>query len=336
MNETINLRRLCAMISEYTGWNEAESEKFIDAIFEYIATSLETSGIAQLPGLGNLKVDHEACDIIFSPDNAIAEAVNEPFSFFEAVELNVESDVLDKETNTEMESDNDSDKDKEPEAPQAEIEPEHCEPMMDLEDITSISTTDNSGNDVCQGDDYIDESVPDEDMEAEDNIEIIRETKAWPVMAGVALGLVTGMIIGFFGHDRFVGSNTTIQEESDSIQEVVTTIQHTPVDTVAVYLLDPPEPISPETKHSESPIITDTVTAHRFLATMAREYYGVMEYWIFIYEENRDILPANPNKIKPGTAVVIPPLEKYVPDGNATKGRAEAARRISRLERSLH
>lgn len=335
MNETINLRRLCAIISEYTGWNVAESEKFIDAIFEYIATSLETSGIARLPGFGTFKVDHEACDVILSPDNDIAEAVNEPFSFFEAVELNVESDVLDKEDNTDIESDNDSDKDDVPVAPQTVIEPE-CEPMMELGDITSVSTADdNSDNDICLEDDDPDQSVPAEDIDAEDNIEIIRETKPWPVMAGVALGLVTGMIIGFFGHDRFVGADTQIQEESDSTQVVVNP-QHAPVDTVAVYLLDPPEPIAPETKRTESPIITDTVTTHRFLATMAREYYGIMEYWIFIYEENRDILPANPNKIKPGTAVVIPPIEKYVPDGNATKGRAEAARRISRLESSLH
>lgn len=38
---------------------------------------------------------------------------------------------------------------------------------------------------------------------------------------------------------------------------------------------------------------------------MAREYYGRSVYWVFIYEANKDKL-GDPNKVAPGTRVVIP------------------------------
>ncbi|MDE6135841.1 MAG: hypothetical protein K2F79_09750, partial [Muribaculaceae bacterium] len=49
----------------------------------------------------------------------------------------------------------------------------------------------------------------------------------------------------------------------------------------------------------------DTVTSKRFLATMAREYYGAGIFWVYIYEANADHL-GNPNQVSPGTRVVIP------------------------------
>lgn len=54
----------------------------------------------------------------------------------------------------------------------------------------------------------------------------------------------------------------------------------------------------------------DTITRKRFLTTMAKEYYGDYNLWPFIYDENKAIL-GHPDRIKPGTKVVIPPAEKY-------------------------
>lgn len=60
----------------------------------------------------------------------------------------------------------------------------------------------------------------------------------------------------------------------------------------------------------ETEIKRDTISRTRFLTTMAREYYGNYNFWVYIYEENRNII-SNPNKIKPGTVIVIPNAEKY-------------------------
>lgn len=54
----------------------------------------------------------------------------------------------------------------------------------------------------------------------------------------------------------------------------------------------------------------DTITKTRFLTTMARDHYGSYHLWPYIYMENSKIL-GHPDRIKPGTRVVIPPAEKY-------------------------
>lgn len=59
----------------------------------------------------------------------------------------------------------------------------------------------------------------------------------------------------------------------------------------------------------------DTVTRSRFLITMAREYYGNFNFWPYIYLENQKIL-GHPDRITPGTGIVVPNLEKYHVDSS--------------------
>ena len=68
---------------------------------------------------------------------------------------------------------------------------------------------------------------------------------------------------------------------------------------------------------------------------MAREHYGVMEFWIYIFEEKKDILPSNPNRITPGTRVLIPQIDKYVKGTDLNKARSDAQKRILELEQEL-
>ena len=56
--------------------------------------------------------------------------------------------------------------------------------------------------------------------------------------------------------------------------------------------------------------VTDIVTSQIVLTTLAEKHYGSPWFWVYIYEENKSII-SNPNNIKPGTRVVIPPPEKY-------------------------
>ena len=52
-----------------------------------------------------------------------------------------------------------------------------------------------------------------------------------------------------------------------------------------------------------------------YLSKMSTKHYGKPDFWIYIYEENRDKI-ADPNNAKPGTVVVIPPAAKYGIDPN--------------------
>lgn len=68
------------------------------------------------------------------------------------------------------------------------------------------------------------------------------------------------------------------------------------------------------TKASDEPVY-DVVSTTRYLTTMAKEHYGNFNLWPIIYEENQSFL-GHPDRIKPGTQVVIPPLSKYKVDPN--------------------
>lgn len=56
--------------------------------------------------------------------------------------------------------------------------------------------------------------------------------------------------------------------------------------------------------------VYDTISKVRYLTTMAKDHYGNFNLWPYIYKENEKIL-GHPDRIKPGTPVVVPPLSKY-------------------------
>ena len=58
--------------------------------------------------------------------------------------------------------------------------------------------------------------------------------------------------------------------------------------------------------------VTDVVTSQIVLTTLSEKHYGSPWFWVYIYEENvaRGIIN-DPNNIRPGTRVVIPPAKKY-------------------------
>ena len=65
----------------------------------------------------------------------------------------------------------------------------------------------------------------------------------------------------------------------------------------------------------ENPVVTDTVTAQIVLTVLSEKHYGSPWFWVYIYEENKDKIK-DPNNIRPGTEVVIPPVDKYGIDPN--------------------
>lgn len=57
-------------------------------------------------------------------------------------------------------------------------------------------------------------------------------------------------------------------------------------------------------------VVLDTISTTRYLTTMAKIHYGNFHLWPVIYEENKAKI-GHPDRIRPGTPVVIPPLKKY-------------------------
>lgn len=84
------------------------------------------------------------------------------------------------------------------------------------------------------------------------------------------------------------------------------------------------EPIVKDSVIQEAlPLDTVTLTSGMTLAKLARQYYNNPKFWIYIYMQNKDIIP-DPNNVAPGTSLVIPSLDKYdvLPDSLAARDEA--------------
>lgn len=57
-------------------------------------------------------------------------------------------------------------------------------------------------------------------------------------------------------------------------------------------------------------LVYDTIGKARFLTTMAKDHYGNNKFWPYIYEANKDHI-GHPDRIRPGTAILIPKLSKF-------------------------
>ena len=89
----------------------------------------------------------------------------------------------------------------------------------------------------------------------------------------------------------------------------------------AAQVLDTAEVIADEPE-----VITDIVTSRIVLSTLSDKYYGSPWFWVYIYEENKDKI-SDPNNVRPGTEVVIPPAEKYGIDAKDPSSLKKAQRR---------
>ena len=137
MMERISIQELAAVLTVKNGLKKKEAEQFASMIFEVVKDNLMSERLVKIKGLGTFKVidiepresinvntgervlieGHEK--VTFTPDTAMKELVNRPFSQFETVILNdgVEFNVADA-----IQSDDDEDGESEPMAPLAEKE----------------------------------------------------------------------------------------------------------------------------------------------------------------------------------------------------------------------
>ena len=88
---------------------------------------------------------------------------------------------------------------------------------------------------------------------------------------------------------------------------------------------------APESPKAKEPVY-DEVTERQFLSKIATKHYGHPDFWVYIYEENRDIIK-NPNTIAPGTRVVVPPAEKYGIDKKNKGSLRAAGKKIEEIEK---
>lgn len=133
--------------------------------------------------------------------------------------------------------------------------------------------------------------------------------------SGIAVGAIIGAASVYFisglGHDApsaaYISENdVTVAVSSDSAKSMPTDMPidmpAEPAPTVAV------NNMTPEPKAEVDTVVYDYVTST--LAQLSRKHYGSYEFWVYIYEENKDVI-SNPDRVEPDTRVRIPSPEKY-------------------------
>ncbi len=186
------------------------------------------------------------------------------------------------------------------------------------------------------------ESTEDGDKKEEDEIDQLVEDverveesrKNYRFILGFACGVACAALICLgaylFFFEKWSDIFTSEKETPVAvISESVETVKEKPMtatvavenDSVAKEITsDPKESVKEEDSKIDAEKIAptqpsdkkvyDTISKTRYLTTMAKEHYGNYNLWPYIYEENKAIL-GHPDRIRPGTKVVIPSLSKY-------------------------
>lgn len=302
--------------------------------------------------------------VSFTPDKSLAEAINMPFEGFETVMLD---DDLSEADLTILASVEDGEQSVEPDMEQKEVValPEAEEPQPPIfvereepEEECSEDVDDNPELEpVCtpelesveESDDFTgaDEDVMEESLEADDTGDVeeayedeeddyaisydeddVRRAKrysfVWGLLSGIFVATVGFALFYYYvlNANRVVDDTNNLMTETQETLTIAVDSIEIEKDTIAVKT----EPVK-----ASYEVLTDTVRTNYFLTKMARKYYGSYEFWVYIYEENKDKI-TNPNHVSPGLVVVIPPAEKYGIDKDNPESVARAKEKAAKLQ----
>ena len=306
----------------------------------------------------------------FIPDKVLREAVNAPFSSFSVEVLNdhvpiedmtaVPSQDIDENNdicNTENVELQDSKEIREKEEEDEPIEPAHeyIQEDKSADEESSESTVSSQEIEKFQEEIIQPESETKVEEKEEDCYEdylrksASRKSFWWGVLS--AFGIIIICLAGgifFMGNDSpyvvKIGEYTLSlgkqsidsrpmnnNPESVVLPENKDTLSEMEKDSVLKDSVISSSPLAaPEVK----PVI-ETIRSGVFLTTLARKYFGHKAFWVYIYEENKDVIK-NPNQVPIGTRLTIPSASKYDIDANnrtsVEKAKALAAKIQSRYE----
>ena len=306
----------------------------------------------------------------FIPDKVLREAVNAPFSSFSVEVLNdhvpiedmtaVPSQDIDENNdicNTENVELQDSKEIREKEEEDEPIEPAHeyIQEDKSADEESSESTVSSQEIEKFQEEIIQPESETKVEEKEEDCYEdylrksASRKSFWWGVLSafGIIIICLAGCIF-FMGNDSpyvvKIGEYTLSlgkqsidsrpmnnNPESVVLPENKDTLSEMEKDSV---LKDSVISVSPLAAPEVKPVI-ETIRSGVFLTTLARKYFGHKAFWVYIYEENKDVIK-NPNQVPIGTRLTIPSASKYDIDANnrtsVENAKALAAKIQSRYE----
>lgn len=321
----LTLNKLAETLAELTGCSPADAEFFLREVFQLATEEIESEGAVEVPFLGRFAISEQT--VVFQPDEDFAAAVNSPFADFSPVELPEGFRLDDGEENPEPESE--SAAEEEPSPAEDEVMPEEPAAQEEEEPAAEEPTVFSEAAEIAETPATVSASEP--ELEPT-RAEVIVRRKGVSYCAAVLIGLLC--VIGGFAGGWFARQYVEYQDIVLAAP-VAAPIEDEPEELPAV---DEPEaeddPVEPsegeELTERARVAVTDTVRQGRFLTTMARQHYGQMDYWVYIYEANAGTI-GNPDMLEAGTVVIIPPADSLGLEPDNAEKIAEAKRKAREI-----
>lgn len=333
MENKLGLAAFAQRLSIASGKPRKLCEDFIKEMFTLCSETLEKGDNIRIKGFGTFKtIETESKDIVsvasgekktieahkkvvFTAAKELAEKINSPFELFETIELDDDVEQTaeyQSEINTELDSRNSEHED--------EISNENnvAEPILEAGSVEE-GEDDDITSEAYSSTEYVLPNSEERERNNEVNLPVYYENYPednkkfgrgflWGCVSMFALCLLIFTLgcffdwwpenLGRFGQVEGNKINTENQITNDA--------NKVPVEEISIT----GEDIQSPSEDKEEPKVYDTVSTTRYLTTIAREHYGNFNFWPYIYEENKAIL-GHPDRITPGTKVVVPPLSKY-------------------------
>ncbi|MCM1035899.1 MAG: HU family DNA-binding protein, partial [Bacteroides sp.] len=249
MNNTVTLPQLISLLAAKAGCTPAEARKYLHDLFAQVEEALARGESYTIEGIGEFAPGFEAGNpVLFRPDEALAAALNEPFSAFTAMELpaDMPAEALD-ETPAEPVAEP-----LPPEEPTVEETPAEEAPVEEtpVEEIAAeeVPVEDTPAEEV-PAEEVPAEDVPVEEASAEETpvedasvqddeepeaeyvapavAQQSRPTAMW-LTIGILIGLIVGLVAGYFA-GAAVGRYYIPQDEDEYFDD----------DTVTIAIVEP-------------------------------------------------------------------------------------------------
>lgn len=337
--EELTLQDLIDLLVKRHDMERADADAFVKLFFSLIEEGLAADRYVKIKGLGTFKLIDTR--ITFSPDSAMKDLVNKPFSHFETVVLNDKTHFDDIPEN---------------ESPISDVETD--ESVKDASDSTSENDSDEAT--LSEEVESVLEEVSDQSVEEENPVsakakeeqsfvqsesESVERRSAsstsipWCMVASI---LLVGVIAGGFMVWSMFRTASTVKMSSVEPKEAIAVIEHDSVasdtlavdsamvskeeavenerrqDSAKVVAINPEREEEPKGGLSLSDAVTYTIVGtcatHQLqygetLVKLARRYYGNKKLWPYIARYNKEAL-ADVNNIPVGTTIRIPKLSE--------------------------
>ena len=278
--ETVSARDISLSFARTLHIDTTDAEAFVREFFSLAHRGIETDNYVNIKVFGTFKKIEGK--VSFTPEKSVSQAVNKPFSQFEAVAVSDDADIEALER-----------KEEEPEPARVEPEEEHKEEAA------------------------VEESAPEAEPavvepKPEPAVAAVREPSSLPWTLILTIFL-SGMVIGGFitggimscSHERSDAESAQASVSSPAKQEPKSAAQaEESQPAVSV------KPLSDKVSYEiTGTLATHTIRKGESLATIARKYYGNSRLWNYIARHNRKTLK-DPDNLPVGLSIEIPELRE--------------------------